>query len=112
MSLKILLRNPAKVSYYFIHVAREVEKRKASRFVAEKQERKRQWWKPSIRWEDNIKKDLKEIRCEIVDWIHLTGSSEYGNESLEFMNAGKSWLTKKLLASQKKFYGVGWWLFG
>jgi hypothetical protein len=23
------------------------------------------------RWEDNIKKDLRETGCEFVDWIHL-----------------------------------------
>jgi hypothetical protein len=23
------------------------------------------------RWEDNIKVNVKEIECEVVDWIHL-----------------------------------------
>jgi hypothetical protein len=23
------------------------------------------------RWEDNIKMDLKEVRCEGMDWIHM-----------------------------------------
>jgi hypothetical protein len=26
---------------------------------------------PSRRWEDNINIDVKEIRCEGVDWTHL-----------------------------------------
>jgi hypothetical protein len=24
-----------------------------------------------LRWDDNIKMDLKEIKCENVDWIHI-----------------------------------------
>jgi hypothetical protein len=24
------------------------------------------------RWEDNIKMNLREIGCEVMDWIHLT----------------------------------------
>jgi hypothetical protein len=36
----------------------------------------RLWSKSSLsedwrRWNDNIKIDLKEIRCEDVEWIHL-----------------------------------------
>jgi hypothetical protein len=27
--------------------------------------------RPRRRWEDDIKMDLKKIRCEGVDWIHL-----------------------------------------
>jgi hypothetical protein len=27
--------------------------------------------RPRYRWEDNIKRDLREIRFESVDWIHL-----------------------------------------
>jgi len=26
---------------------------------------------PMCKWENNIKMNLKEIRCEDVDWIHL-----------------------------------------
>jgi hypothetical protein len=32
-------------------------------------ERKKTVGTPKRRWEDNIKIDLKEIRCEGVDWI-------------------------------------------
>jgi hypothetical protein len=35
-----------------------------------KREGKRVLGRPSRRWEDNIKMDLKEIRWEDVDWIH------------------------------------------
>jgi hypothetical protein len=27
--------------------------------------------RPRYRWENNIKMDLREIECEVVDWIHL-----------------------------------------
>jgi hypothetical protein len=27
--------------------------------------------RPSRRWQDNIKLDLKEIGCEVVEWIKL-----------------------------------------
>jgi hypothetical protein len=27
--------------------------------------------RPSSRWKNNIKTDIKEIRCEGVDWIQL-----------------------------------------
>jgi hypothetical protein len=26
---------------------------------------------PKFRWEDNITMDVREIGCEVVDWIHL-----------------------------------------
>jgi hypothetical protein len=25
--------------------------------------------RPKFRWEDNIKVDMKEMRCDVVDWI-------------------------------------------
>jgi len=28
-------------------------------------------WRPRYRWEDNVKIDLREIRCENTNWIHL-----------------------------------------
>jgi hypothetical protein len=36
-----------------------------------KSEWKRQFGRPRCRWEDNIRIDLREIRWEVVDWIHL-----------------------------------------
>jgi hypothetical protein len=29
-----------------------------------------------LRWEDNIKTDLREIGREVVDWIHLAQNTE------------------------------------
>jgi hypothetical protein len=37
-----------------------------------KSEWKRPHGRPSCRWEENIRKDLREIWWEGVDWIHLT----------------------------------------
>jgi hypothetical protein len=36
-----------------------------------KPEGKRPVGKPSRRWEDNIKMDLQEVRCGVMDWIAL-----------------------------------------
>jgi len=33
--------------------------------------RERTTWKPSRRWEDNIKIDLQEMECGVIDWIEL-----------------------------------------
>jgi hypothetical protein len=36
-----------------------------------KHERKRPLGRPRHRWEDNIRIDIREIKWEIVDWMHL-----------------------------------------
>jgi hypothetical protein len=36
-----------------------------------KTEGKRPLGRPRRRWEDNIRKDLKERGWEVVDWMHL-----------------------------------------
>jgi len=36
-----------------------------------KPEGKRPLWRPSRRWEDNIKMDLQEVGCGGIDWIEL-----------------------------------------
>ena len=36
-----------------------------------KPEGKRLFGRPGLRWEDNIKMDLKEVGCGGVDWIDL-----------------------------------------
>ena len=46
-----------------------VEKR--GRFVG-KLEGKRQLGRARRRWENNIKMDLQEVGCGVVDWIELT----------------------------------------
>jgi hypothetical protein len=36
-----------------------------------KPERKRPAGRPRRRWEDNIKMDLQEVGCGVMDWIEL-----------------------------------------
>jgi hypothetical protein len=43
----------------------------AYRILDGKLDGKRRLGRPSRRWEDNIRIDLKEIGLEGVDWIHL-----------------------------------------
>jgi K+-sensing histidine kinase KdpD len=47
------------------------EMRNAYKILVGKSERKRQLERSRRRWEDNIKMDLRNIRLEIVDLIHL-----------------------------------------
>jgi ribosome biogenesis protein Nip4 len=39
--------------------------------LAWKPEGKRPLRRPRHRWEDNIKMDLQEVGCEVMDWIEL-----------------------------------------
>jgi hypothetical protein len=48
------------------------EVRGVYRVLVGKSEGKRSQGRDRRRWEDNIKMDLKEIRCEVMDWIGLT----------------------------------------
>jgi hypothetical protein len=41
------------------------------RVVVGKPEGKRQLRRPRLRWEDNIKMDIQEVRCGGMDWIGL-----------------------------------------
>ena len=45
------------------------ESRGDYRVLVGKPERKRPIGRPRRRWEDNIKMDLQEVRCEGMDWI-------------------------------------------
>jgi hypothetical protein len=53
------------------HVAFMGRMRNAYKIVVRKPEGKRQLRRPRLRWEDNIKMDLREIGLEGVDLIHL-----------------------------------------
>jgi hypothetical protein len=46
--------------------------RNAYRILVEKPERKRQFRRPRLRWEDNIEVDFKETDNTDVDWIYLS----------------------------------------
>jgi len=45
--------------------------RSVYRIFIGKPEEKRPLARPKRRWEDNVRKYLKETDCEGVDWIHL-----------------------------------------
>jgi hypothetical protein len=47
------------------------EKRGICRVLVGKPEGKRPLGRPRHRWEDNIKINLQEVRCEGMDWIYL-----------------------------------------
>ena len=54
------------------HVVRMGERRGVYRVLVEKPEGKRTLDRPRRRWEDNIKYDLKEVGCRIMELIELT----------------------------------------
>ena len=41
------------------------------RVLVGKSERRRSLRRPRRRWEDNIRMDLREVRCGCVDWMEL-----------------------------------------
>jgi hypothetical protein len=53
------------------HVARTGEKRNAYKILVGKPEGKRPLGRPTCRWADNIKIDLKGIGWGCMDWIDL-----------------------------------------
>ena len=53
------------------HVARKEENRGVYRLLVGKPEGKRPLGRPRRRWEDNIKMDLEEVACGVMDWIDL-----------------------------------------
>jgi hypothetical protein len=54
-----------------------------------KTEVKRPLGKPKRRWEDNIKADLQEVECWVMDWIELAKDRERWQELLNVvMNLG------------------------
>jgi len=53
------------------HVASMGESRGVYRVLVGKPEGKRPLGRPRGRWEDNIKMDLQEVRCGVMDWIQL-----------------------------------------
>ena len=54
------------------NVARMGERRGVYRVLVRKPEGKRQLGRSMCRWESNIKMDLKEVGCGVMDWIELT----------------------------------------
>jgi len=48
-----------------------MERRGVYRVLVGKYERKDHLITPRRRWEDNIKMDLQEVRCGVIEWIDL-----------------------------------------
>jgi hypothetical protein len=53
------------------HVARIKGMRNSYKTSVENPEEKRPRGRPGRRWEENIRIDLREVRWESVDWMHL-----------------------------------------
>ena len=53
------------------HVAGIGDRRGVLRVLVGKPEGRRTRGRPRCRWEDNIKMDLQEMRCWVMDWVDL-----------------------------------------
>jgi hypothetical protein len=59
------------------HVARMGEERKVYRVLEGKPEGKRPLGRPTLRWEDGIRKDLRETGWGSVEWIQLAQDRDW-----------------------------------
>jgi hypothetical protein len=53
------------------HVVHLGERRHIYRVLVGKPEGKRPLGRPKCKWEDNIKMDLQEVGCGVMDWLEL-----------------------------------------
>ena len=53
------------------HVVRMGERRGIYRVSVGKPEGKRLLWRPRRTWDDNIRMNLQEVGCGVMDWIEL-----------------------------------------
>ena len=53
------------------HVARMGEKRGVYSVLVGKPEGKKPLGRPRRRWDENIRMDLQEVGCRVIDWIEL-----------------------------------------
>jgi hypothetical protein len=53
-----------------------VGRRDVYRVLVRKPEGKRPLGRPRRRWEDNIKMDLQEMGCGVVEWIELAQNGD------------------------------------
>jgi hypothetical protein len=58
------------------YVARMGTRSEAYKFSAGKPEERRPFGRPRLRWEDNIKMDLREVGCGSMDWIDLAENGD------------------------------------
>ena len=67
----------------------------ADRVLVGKPEGKRLLGRPRHRWEDDIKMDLQELGCWVMDWIKLAqdrqvaGTCRRSNEPLVYIKCGE-----------------------
>jgi hypothetical protein len=54
-----------------VHVTRFGERRGLYRVLVGKPERKRPLGRPRRRWDDNVKVNLQEVGCGVMDWIEV-----------------------------------------
>jgi hypothetical protein len=54
------------------HVARMGEGKVVYRVLVGKPERRRPLGRPRLRWEGNIRLDIREVGCGFMDWMELT----------------------------------------
>jgi hypothetical protein len=47
------------------------EIRNTYKILAGKPGENRLFQRPRRRWKDNIEMNVKEVRCQVVDWIHV-----------------------------------------
>jgi hypothetical protein len=66
------------------NVARKGERRGVLRVLVVKPDDRRSLVRSRRRWEDNIKMDLQEVRCEGLNWIELAQDKDRWRA---FMNA-------------------------
>jgi hypothetical protein len=58
--------------------------------LVEKRERRRSLGRPRLRWEDNIKMDLRVVGWRGIEWIDLVaGCCKYGNEPSGSIKCGE-----------------------
>jgi hypothetical protein len=58
------------------HMERMGRERSVYKILVRKSEGKRPLGRFKHRWKQNIKTDLREMRCGVVDWIHLAQDRE------------------------------------
>ena len=65
------------------------ERRRLYRVLVEKPEVKRPFGRPRRRWQDNIKMELQEVGCGVMDWIELAKDRDRWRELVNgVMNFG------------------------
>jgi hypothetical protein len=65
-----------------------VDRRGLFRVLVGTPEGKRPFGRPRHRWEDNIKMDLQEVGCGVMEWIELSQDRDRWQALVNAVNAG------------------------